>query len=315
VPADWGRCVVTVGVFDGVHRGHAQIIGEVVKIAAARGLPSVLITFDPHPAEVVRPGSQPPQLTTLVRRAELVEALGVDAFCALPFTLEFSHLEPADFVHRALVAQLHAAEVVVGQNFRFGHRAAGDVAMLAELGRTFGFEVSGTPLLTGDVVPISATFIRSSVAAGDVSAAALALGRPHRVDGLVERGDQRGRELGYPTANLRTARYAAVPADGVYAGRVVRLSESGDTMDPIGDSAISIGTNPTFAGKQRRIEAYVLDFDGDLYGQEIGVEFVRRLRSTERFATIEALVEQVERDVELTRDIMTTQRGDGVDRQ
>ncbi len=311
VPPDWGRCVVTIGVFDGVHRGHAAIIDAAVKIAAARGLPSVLLTFDPHPAEVVRPGSHPPQLTTLVRRAELVEALGVDAFCALPFTLEFSRLEPAEFVHRTLVAQLHAAEVVVGQNFRFGHRAAGDVAVLNELGQTFGFETSGTPLLTGNAMPISATAIRSSVQAGDVSAAAAALGRPHRVDGLVERGDQRGRELGFPTANLRAARYAAVPADGIYAGRVVRLNDRGATLDPIGDAAISIGTNPTFAGTDRRIEAHVLDFAGDLYGQEIGVEFVRRLRSTEDYTTVEALVEQIARDVDQTRLIMATQRRDG----
>ena len=141
--------MVTIGVFDGVHRGHAQIIGEAVKIAATAGMPSVLMTFDPPPAEVVRPGSHPPQLTTLVRRAELVEQLGVDAFCALPFTLEFSRLEPAEFAHQALVAQLHASHVVVGQNFRFGHHAAGDLATLTELGQTFGFGASGIALLTG----------------------------------------------------------------------------------------------------------------------------------------------------------------------
>jgi riboflavin kinase / FMN adenylyltransferase len=312
VPADWGRCVVTIGVFDGVHRGHTEIIGEAVKLAAAQGLPSVLITFDPHPAEVVRPGSHPPQLTTLVRRAELVEALGVDAFCALPFTLEFSRLEPGEFVHRALVAQLHASHVLVGENFRFGHRAAGDVAGLTQLGRTFGFETTGISLLRGDSIPISATYIRSNVEAGDVAAAAIALGRPHRVDGLVERGDQRGRELGFPTANLRASRYAAIPADGVYAGRVVRLTEHGDTIGPISAAAaISIGTNPTFQGRQRRVEAFLLDFEGDLYGQEIGVEFVRRLRSMERYDSIEALIEQMNLDVELTRETMSDRPAGG----
>jgi riboflavin kinase/FMN adenylyltransferase len=311
VPPDWGRCVVTVGVFDGVHRGHAQIITEAVKSAAAEGLPSVLITFDPHPAEVVRPGSHPPQLTTLVRRAELVEQLGIDAFCALPFTLDFSRLAPAEFAHHALVAKLHASHVVVGQNFRFGHHAAGDVALLDELGRTFGFQTTGIALLADGSTPISATYVRSCVEAGDVVAAATALGRPHRVDGLVERGDQRGRELGFPTANLRTSRYAAVPADGVYAGRVARLTENGDTVGPLADAAISIGTNPTFQGRQRRVEAYLLDFNADLYGQEIGVEFVRRLRSMERFASIEALVEQMDRDVALTRDVMSTVTGSG----
>jgi riboflavin kinase/FMN adenylyltransferase len=292
-------------VFDGVHLGHAQVIGEVVELARSAGLPSVLVTFDPHPSEVVRPGTHPPQLTTLVRRAELVEALGIDVFLALPFTLEFSRLEPAEFVHQALVERLHAAHVVIGQNFRFGHRATGDVALLTELGRTFGFDVSGGDLFTGaGSSPVSATYIRSCVEAGDVVAAGVALGRPHRVDGLVERGEQRGRELGYPTANLRTARYAAVPADGVYAGRVVSLSKRGDTVGSLGTAAISVGTNPTFAGRQRRVEAYVLDYSGDLYGQGIGVEFVRRLRPMEKFDSIEALVEQMGHDVEETRAAM-----------
>jgi riboflavin kinase / FMN adenylyltransferase len=304
VPPGWGRCVVTIGVFDGVHRGHAQIIGEAVKLAAAADMPSALVTFDPPPTEVVRPGSHPPQLTTLVRRAELVEQLGVDAFCALPFTLEFSRSTPAEFAHQALVARLHAAHVVVGRNFRFGHEAAGDLAMLTEFGRSFGFDTTGTELLADGPTPLSATYVRSCVEAGDVVAAAEALGRPHRVDGLVERGDQRGRELGFPTANLRTAPYAAVPADGVYAGRVIRLSELGSTLEPIGDAAISVGTNPTFEGRQRRIEAFVLDFDGDLYGQEIGVEFVHRLRPMQRFDSVAELVAQMQRDVDLARELL-----------
>ena len=149
VPTDWGRCVVTIGVFDGVHRGHATIIGKAVDAAREQGLRSVLLTFVPHPSEVVRPGTHPPVLTTLVRRAELVEQLGVDVFCALPFTREFSQLSPAEFAHEALVARLHAAVVIVGENFRFGHKAAGDVATLAELGRTFGFSAHGISLLAG----------------------------------------------------------------------------------------------------------------------------------------------------------------------
>jgi riboflavin kinase/FMN adenylyltransferase len=269
-------------------------------------MPSVLVTFDPHPSEVVRPGSHPPQLTTLVRRAELVEELGIDVFVALPFTLEFSRLEPAEFVHHALVERLHAARVVIGQNFRFGHHAIGDNALLAELGRTFGFETSGGVLFTGaGSTPISATYVRSCVEAGDVGAAAAALGRPHRVDGLVVRGEQRGRELGFPTANLRAARFAAVPADGVYAGRVMGLSRYGDTVGPLGIAAISVGTNPTFAGRQRRVEAYLLDFSGDLYGQGIGIEFVQRLRPMERYDTVDALIEQMGRDVEQTREVMS----------
>ena len=306
VPHGWGRCVVTIGVFDGVHRGHAEIIGKAVDMAAARNVPSVLLTFVPHPSEVVRPGSHPPMLTTLVRRAELVEQLGVDVFCALPFTLDFSQLSPAEFAHEALVARLHASAVIVGDNFRFGHKAAGDVAMLAELGRTFGFSAHGISLLREAETPLSATYIRSCVQAGDMSAATAALGRPHRLDGIVERGDERGRVLGFPTANLRTDDWAAVPADGVYAGNVYRLDEWGRTAPDgrLGMAAISVGTNPTFEVRQRRVEAFILDFDGDLYGDGLGVEFAHRLRGMERFASVEALVEQMADDVKQTRALL-----------
>jgi riboflavin kinase / FMN adenylyltransferase len=303
VPADWGRSVVTVGVFDGVHRGHQVIVERAVSEARRLGVPSVLVTFTPHPAEVVRPGSHPPVLTTIVRRAELVGRLGVDVFLALPFTLEFSQLPPEQFVRRALVDSLRAAHVVVGANFRFGHRAAGDVATLAELGSRFDFTAEGVPLLADADRTLSATYVRACIEAGDVAAAAAVLGRPHRLDGVVERGDQRGRELGFPTANLRTETWAAVPADGVYAGRVVRLDEWGRTIEapPLGAAAISIGTNPTFEVRQRRVEAYVLDFAGDLYGQALGVEFAERLRGMERYDSVDALVTQMHLDVERTR--------------
>lgn len=306
IPGDWGRCVATIGVFDGVHRGHQAIIAKAVKEAAELGVPSALLTFVPHPSEVVRPGSHPPVLTTIVRRAELVESLGVDVFCALPFTLEFSRMAPDEFVHHALVERLHAASVIVGENFRFGHRAAGNVELLQRLGRTFGFHASGVELLQEGDQPLSATYVRSCVTAGDVVTAAQVLGRPHRVDGVVERGDRRGRELGYPTANLRTEPFAAVPADGVYAGRVVRLDEWGRTADapPLGIAAISVGTNPTFEVRQRRVEAYVLDFDGDLYGDALGVEFVRRLRGMEKFDDVDALVAQMAVDVDQTRALL-----------
>ncbi|HVU90697.1 MAG TPA: bifunctional riboflavin kinase/FAD synthetase [Jatrophihabitans sp.] len=306
IPPDWGHCVVTIGVFDGIHRGHQAIIAEAVRMAGERGVPSVLITFVPHPSEVVRPGSHPPVLTSIVRRAELVEALGVDVFCALPFTLEFSRMAPDEFVHHALVERLHASAVVVGENFRFGHKAAGNVALLAQLGRRFGFSAHGIPLLAEDDTPFSATYVRSCVQAGDVATAARVLGRPHRLDGLVERGDQRGRQLGFPTANLRTDPWAAVPADGVYAGRVVRLDEWGRTRpgEPLGVSAISVGTNPTFEVRQRRVEAYILDFDGDLYGDTLGVEFVERLRGMIKFDSVDALIQQMTADVEVTRTLV-----------
>jgi riboflavin kinase/FMN adenylyltransferase len=295
-------------VFDGIHRGHVEIIRTAVAAARERGVPSVLLTFTPHPSEVVRPGSHPPVLTSIVRRAELVEELGIDVFCALPFTLEFSRLPPDEFAHRALVAQLHASAVVIGDNFRFGHHAAGDEAVLHRLGETFGFSVDAVPLLRDGDTPISATYVRSRVQAGDMGAAAHALGRPHRVDGVVERGDQRGRELGFPTANLRTEPWTAVPADGVYAGRVFRLDQWGRTIpgEPLGTAAISVGTNPTFETRQRRVEAFVLDFKGDLYGDTLGVEFVHRLRGMEAYDSIDALVTQMAVDVADTRALIDT---------
>jgi riboflavin kinase/FMN adenylyltransferase len=296
-PSSWGRCVVTIGVFDGVHRGHRQIIGRAVERARAGGYSSVLLTFDPHPSEVVRPGSHPPILTTQRTKAELVEKLGVDVFCVVPFTLDFMRLAPDEFVHEVLVSSLHAAAVVVGENFRYGRKAAGDVPALTRAGRSFGFAVEGVPLLEeDDGTTISSTYIRSCIAGGDVAAAARALGRPHRVEGVVVRGDGRGAGIGYPTANLATVAHAALPADGVYAGRMHR----GGTILPV---AISIGTNPTFEGQERRVEAYVLDFDGDLYGEHVTYEFVERLRATERYDSVDALVEQMGHDVRDTRRI------------
>jgi riboflavin kinase/FMN adenylyltransferase len=227
-------------------------------------------------------------------------------FCALPFTLEFSRMAPDEFVHHALVERLHASAVIVGENFRFGHKAAGDVELLGRLGQTFGFTAHGVPLLREGDTPLSATYVRSCVDAGDMAAATQVLGRPHRVDGVVERGDQRGRDLGYPTANLRTEQWAAIPADGVYAGRVVRLDEWGRTVEapPVGLAAISVGTNPTFEVRQRRVEAFVLDFDGDLYGATLGVEFVSRLRGMVKFDRVDDLVRQMADDVDQTRAVL-----------
>ncbi|MFU8850559.1 bifunctional riboflavin kinase/FAD synthetase [Micromonospora sp. SL1-18] len=294
-PGGWGRSVVTIGVFDGVHKGHQATIGHAVTRARELGVKSVVVTFDPHPAEVVRPGSHPAVLTEPARKAELVEALGVDVLCVVPFTPEFSRLPAEAFVHDVLVEHLHAALVVVGENFRFGHRAAGDVALLERLGCTFGFGVEGAPLVAEAGTVFSSTYIRSCVDAGDVVAAAAALGRPHRVEGVVVRGDQRGRELGYPTANLLTHRYAAVPADGVYAARLVRRGRESVA------AAVSIGTNPTFSGRERRVEAYVLDFSGDLYGERLALDFVAHLREQRTYDSIEPLVAQIAEDVEHTR--------------
>ena len=300
VPAGWGRSVVTVGVFDGVHRGHQQLIAAAVAEAQARGLPSVLITFDPHPAEVIRPGSHPARLTSLRRRADLVAELGVDAFLVLPFTIEFARMSPAEFAHAVLVERLHTAAVVVGRNFTFGHRAAGSVAVLTELGTRFGFSVDGVELITDnarDHITFSSTYVRACIDAGDVEAAAAALGRPHRVEGVVVHGYRRGRQLGFPTANISSPPYTALPADGVYAGRFV----IGGRLLP---AAVSVGSNPTFSGTMRTVEAYVLDVDEDFYGHGVGVELVARLRGQERYDDLDALVAAIEDDVARTRAVL-----------
>lgn len=297
IPADWGRCVVTIGVFDGVHRGHQVIIGRAVARAREQGLPSVVLTFDPHPSEVVRPGSHPAILTSPAVKADLVAALGVDVLCVLPFTREFSRLAPEAFVHTVLAERLHAAAVVVGEDFRFGHKAAGDVATLTRLGAAAGFVVEGVPMVLDGQTRFSSTALRACIAAGDIACATRGLGREHRVEGVVVRGDGRGRTLGYPTANVETLPYAAVPADGVYAGRLVR----GGARLP---AAVSIGTNPTFSGRQRRVEAYVLDFAGDLYGEHVAVDFVARLRGTVAFADAGALVAQIAEDVARVRALL-----------
>ena len=311
LPSGWGRCVVTIGVFDGVHRGHQALIAKTVEVAKHRNLPSVMLTFDPHPSEVIRPGSHPAQLTTLRRKAELVEELGIDVFAVLPFTPELMRLTAHEFVHEILIDRLHAAAVVVGQNFTFGAHAAGDVALLQDLGRRFGFvtygaELQGRGASNGDNTEFtfSSTYVRSCIDAGDVTAAAEALGRPHRLEGIVVRGDGRGHDLGYPTANLSTPRYAAVPADGVYACWFVRAADPHRRRL----SAVSVGTNPTFSGRERTVEAFVLDVDEDFYGQHVALDFVSKLRDQIKFASAEELVEQIDNDVARTREVLGVAR-------
>jgi riboflavin kinase/FMN adenylyltransferase len=300
IPADLAGSVVTIGMFDGVHRGHRVILGRAVERAAELGVPSVVLTFDPHPAEVVRPGSHPPVLAPPRLKAELMEQAGLDAMLILPFTPVLAQLPAENFVRSVLFAALHARAIVVGANFRFGRQARGDVALLRELGAAAGVEVDAVPLV-GDTRPTSSTAVRAAIADGDMRTAAGMLGRPHRIEGIVVRGDQRGRELGYPTANLQPTPHAAVPADGVYAGWLVLRGERLP-------AAISIGTNPTFEGTQRRIESFVLDASLDLYGAHIGIEFVERLRATEKFASIEALVAAIDVDVARTRKILAADR-------
>ncbi|WP_435600051.1 bifunctional riboflavin kinase/FAD synthetase [Streptomyces sp. C10-9-1] len=307
IPQDWGRSVVTIGSYDGVHRGHQLIIGRAVERARELGVPVVVVTFEPHPSEVVRPGSHPPLLAPHHRRAELMAALGVDAVLVLPFTPDFSRLSPADFIVKVLVDKLHARAVVEGPNFRFGHKAAGDVAYLTELGRTYDYEVEVVDLFVrgeaGGGEPFSSTLTRRLVSEGDMTGAAEILGRPHRVEGVVVRGAQRGRELGFPTANVETLPHTAVPADGVYAGW---LTADGERMP----AAISVGTNPQFDGTERTVEAYAIDRVGlDLYGLHVTVDFLAYVRGQQKFDSIDALLVAMAADVTRCRQLVADADG------
>ena len=312
IPTDWGRCVLTIGVFDGVHRGHAELIAHAVKAGRARDVPTVLMTFDPHPMEVVYPGSHPAQLTTLTRRAELVEELGIDVFLVMPFTTDFMKLTPERYVHELLVENLHVVEVVVGENFTFGKKAGGNVATLRKAGERFGFAVESMSLLSehhsNETVTFSSTYIRSCVDAGDVVAATEALGRPHRVEGVVVRGHGRGVELGFPTANVAPPMYSAIPADGVYAAWFTVLGHGPVTGTVIPgeryQAAVSVGTNPTFSGRTRTVEAFVLDTAADLYGQHVALDFVARIRGQRKFDSVNELVAAMGKDTDRARTLL-----------
>jgi riboflavin kinase/FMN adenylyltransferase len=298
VPADLGRTVVTIGNFDGVHLGHQHVIRRAREVADDLGVERVVaVTFDPHPIAVLRPEHAPPTLTDITTRVVLLDRAGVDAVLVVPFSREVADWTPEHFVDEVVTGALDAAAVVVGANFRFGNRAAGDVATLRELGVERGFTAEGIPLDGGPQV-WSSTYVRNCLAAGDVEGAAEALGRTFGVRGEVVRGDRRGRELGYPTANVPPGGSAA-PADGVYAGWL-RREDTGEVFP----AAISVGTNPTFAGeRERRVEAYVLDRDDlELYGVVVEVLFVGRIRGMRRFDSAEQLVETMADDVRRTRE-------------
>lgn len=301
VPADLGRTVVTIGNFDGVHLGHQHVLQRAVETAAELGIDDVVaVTFDPHPIAVLRPEHAPPTLTSIESRARLLELYGASATAVVHFDREVASWSPEEFIERIIVDALHAKAVVVGANFRFGHKAAGDVALLLREGERLDFSVEGIALDGGPQV-WSSTYIRQCLASGDVAGAAEALGRPFTVRGVVVKGDQRGRELGFPTANVPTPVNGAAPADGVYAGWLTRL-DTGERFP----AAISVGTNPTFDGhRERRVESYVLDrSDLDLYGVEVQVEFVEWLRGMVKFEGIDKLVETMHGDVVRARQIL-----------
>jgi riboflavin kinase/FMN adenylyltransferase len=300
IPGDLGRTAVVIGNFDGVHLGHQRVVRDARAAADAEGLRVVAVTFDPHPMAVLRPEHAPTTITDLETRAELLRAAGVDDVVALPFDRDVASWSPHEFAERVLARALRAVVVVVGANFRYGSRASGDVETLTASGEELGFRVVGVPLDGGPQV-WSSTYVRTCLATGDVAGAAQALGRPFLVRGVVVRGDQRGRQLGFPTANVPTSTVTAAPADGVYAGWLRRL-DTGERFP----AAISVGTNPTFDGeRERRVESYVLDRDDlQLYDVEVEVSFVDRIRGMVRFDGVEALVETMRDDVRRARQIL-----------
>ena len=292
-----GPTVVAIGNFDGVHLGHREVL------AAARatrpGAPLVAVTFWPHPMVVLRPDAAPELLCDLAERIELLRHAGADEVRVVEFTRRVADWSPQEFVEHVL-APLHPATVVVGENFRFGRRALGTVDTLRELGAGT-FEVVVLPLVS-DVAVLSSSRVRHALAVGDVEAAAGVLGRPFRYTGIVVMGDQRGRTLGYPTANLTVPEGHACPADGVYAGWLTCLEKADAEPMP---AAISVGTNPTFDGVERRVETYVLDrTDLELYGCRIGVDFITRLRGQVKFDSMDDLIVQMDADVAAAHEVL-----------
>ncbi len=296
---------VSIGFFDGVHLGHRAIIRRAMTHAAGHGLRSVVVTFDRHPLQIVRPEAVPPLLMTTPRRARVLADLGPDLVVVLTFDDRLRMLAPETFITQVLRSSLDARHVVVGHNFRFGHRAAGDVALLERVGARDGFTVDGVELLTAGDAPISSSRIRAALSVGDVETAARLLGRPFLIDGRVVDGDRRGRELGYPTANLAVADEVVMPAAGVYAGTL---------MHPDGrrlPAVTSIGTNPTFDGAAMRVETYVMDFDEDLYGLHVAVDLHHFLRGQETFEDVDALIAAMAVDVGQARRALVESDDDG----
>lgn len=288
--------VVLIGVFDGVHKGHQELLNRAKAIADGRQI--IALTFDPHPTTVFAPDRAPTMLTTLADRVELLKIHGADQVAVMKFNEKFAAMSPDDFVKTILVDQLHASTVIVGKNFTYGHKAAGTVETLIESATQYNFTVDAQELNADESEVISSTRIRSLVIDGSVEDARLLLGRPHRLDGVVVHGEKRGREIGYPTANLGKIEGQTIPADGIYAGWLT----VGINFWP---AAISIGTNPTFVGERgRQVEAYALDQEGlDLYDKNASIEFGWRLRPTLKFDGLEPLLAQMKIDCDQARKL------------
>jgi riboflavin kinase / FMN adenylyltransferase len=302
-PEGYDGFSATVGMYDGVHLGHRAVIRAAQEAGQRLGVPTAVVTFDPHPAQVLRPQIAPRLLTSLDQKLELLEDCGVDATVVVPFDEVRAGETPAEFVEGVLVDCLRVRAVVVGQDFHFGKGRTGNVAVLRDLGQELGFEVEGVPLLPrpdGTVEAVSSTTIRRALDTGDISTATRLLGRYHEVRGFVATGDERGRTIGFPTANVEVPAQQAMPADAVYAGWYLRPDGSRHM------AAINLGRRPTFYERADHslLEAHLLDFDGDLYGEEARVQFVGQLRTEVRFEGITALKAQLERDIEAARRLL-----------
>jgi riboflavin kinase/FMN adenylyltransferase len=299
LPLPEGRSVVTVGFFDGVHLGHQQVLRRTVEAAKERRARSVAVTFDRHPREILTPGSEPRLLTTVERKAALIEGCGIDVLVVLAFTKRFSEVTAEDFVRDVLVEGLHAVHARVGANFTFGHKAAGTVETLGAVGGSLGMTADEVELFTIDDRVVSSSSVREALAAGDLAWPHAALGRRFEVDGEVVSGAGRGQGLGYPTANLRTWPRLLLPGQGIYAG-VAQLFDGSRYA-----AAIDVGTNPTFGVEPLHVEAFLLDFpDEELRGQQLSVGFWDRLRDEVRFDSVGELVQAIADDVERTRAIV-----------
>lgn len=307
-----GGSVVTIGVFDGVHRGHQLLISQAVEHSRQRGVPCVVMTFEPHPVAVFAPDRAPKALLPLSERARLIDELGADYLLVIDFRDELAGQSPLEYARDVLSARLGAREVVVGENFTFGKDAAGSAETLRGLGLELGFGVTVVPLLSDSGARVCSTAIRQELGRGGIDVAAALLGRDFSVTAVIERGAGRGgRELGYPTANQYVDDVSALPADGVYAGWLTVVD--GQDKGPIdGDmepgvrypAAISVGTNPTFGDSRRSVESFILDRDADLYGRLARVEFVGKVRGMTKFDSVDELLEYMARDVEATRTIL-----------